>query len=87
MNLVEVMDKLERDPRVGTTHLALLVTLIYAAGKKGSVQFRSAEMMKRAKINARDTFFRTINDLNNYGYLRYRPSRNHYKRLNEVIFS
>lgn len=73
-------EKIEKDPRIGSTHISLYMALLHICFSKGEnpVQFKRQEVMRNAKINARHTFNRCINDLSLYGYISYRPSKNRY---------
>ncbi len=79
--------KIAEDPRIGTTHISLYMALLHISFSKGEnpVQFKRQEVMRNAKINARHTFNRCINDLSLYGYISYRPSKNGYCKSNAFM--
>ncbi|MUG03784.1 hypothetical protein ECC01_22805, partial [Bacillus tequilensis] len=72
-----------RDPRVGTTHIALFGALYQRwveAGSVDPVQAYSHEVMPAAKIYSSSTYHRVLRELDAYGYLQYEPSYNRLRR-------
>jgi hypothetical protein len=70
-------ETIEKDNRVGTVHISLYMALLFACSKSGINPFEleRKEMMKSAKINARSTFDICINELKEFGYIGYEPSK------------
>jgi hypothetical protein len=70
-------ETIEKDNRVGTVHISLYMALLFAGSKCGSNPFEleRKEMMISAKINARSTFDICINELKEFGYIGYEPSK------------
>jgi hypothetical protein len=67
------------DVRIGTTHISLYMALLQQwnmNGGKNPVTFGRCDIMKAAKINARYTYNKCINNLQEYGYITYLPSSN-----------
>lgn len=67
------------DPRIGTTHVSIYLALLQQWNVKGGVNpfpIERAAIMKIAKISARHTYNRCMNDLQAFGYLAYTPSAN-----------
>ena len=67
------------DPRIGTTHVSIYLALLQQWNVNGGVnpfQIERTAVMKIAKINARHTYNRCMNDLKAFGYLAYTPSAN-----------
>ncbi len=67
------------DVKIGVTHVSLYMALLqkWNINKgKNPILINRNEIMKAAKINARYTYNKCINDLNNYGYIKYIPSSN-----------
>ena len=72
-------DTIEDDARIGVTHISLYMALLYKESmNKGNGSFLIArdDIMKLSKISSRQTYNRCINELCNYGYIRYSPSSN-----------
>lgn len=67
------------DPRIGTSHISLYMALLQHCKQTGGTNpfpiYRDA-VMKTAKINARYTYNKCINNLNDYGYISYVRSSN-----------
>lgn len=67
------------DTRIGTTHISLYMALLQQwnlSGGLNPVEVRRSALMKLAKINARHTYNRCMNSLEEYGYIKYLPSVN-----------
>ena len=66
------------DQRVGVTHIGVFAALVQFAAASGfpnPVRAFSYDIMKIAKISALRTYCRCMRELNDYGYLRYVPSK------------
>lgn len=67
------------DPRIGVTHISLYLALLnewQLGGGKTQLEVTRRELMRRAKINARQTYHKCIHQLQEYGYIRYWPGSN-----------
>lgn len=67
------------DSRLGSTHISLYMALLQQWNIKGGVNpvyISRTEIMKIAKINARQTYNRCMNNLEEFGYIKYEPSLN-----------
>ncbi len=67
------------DVKIGVTHISLYMALLHYWNinkRENPILINRNEIMKAAKINARYTYNKCINDLNNYGYIKYIPSSN-----------
>ena len=70
------------DARIGTTHISIYVALLQQWNLNGGInpiKVQRASIMKDAKINARYTYNKCINELQNYGYIIYEPSSNQFE--------
>ena len=70
---------IEDDVRIGTTHISLYMALLQQwnlAGGKNPIEIERAVIMKTAKINARYTYNKCMNNLQEFGYITYQPSTN-----------
>jgi hypothetical protein len=69
------------DPKLTPCHVSLYTALLYTWEQNGSqnpVSIRRAEIMRYSKIVGRSTYQKCIQELDEYGYIRYIPSFNHY---------
>jgi replication initiation and membrane attachment protein DnaB len=67
------------DTRIGATHISLYMALLQQwnlSGGLNPIKIHRHEIMKVAKINARDTYNRCMNNLKEFGYIQYEPSSN-----------
>ncbi len=67
------------DARIGSTHISIYMALLQQwniNGGSNPVKIERAIIMKAAKINARQTYNRCINQLHEFGYISYKPSAN-----------
>jgi hypothetical protein len=81
-------EAIEGDVRIGTTHISLYMALLQQwnlAGGKNSFSIERTVIMKAAKINARYTYNKCMNNLNEYGYIRYQPSTNGYTKSKVIL--
>ncbi|MDQ1165722.1 hypothetical protein [Flavobacterium sp. SORGH_AS_0622] len=68
---------IEKDFRISTTHIALYAALLQYRVDKGftnPIQVYRHEITPLAKISSAFTYYRCINELSTYGYLKYEPS-------------
>lgn len=75
------------DIRINCTHIAVYLAVLYQWDHNQGVNPISVcreDIMKIAKINARQTYNKTINDLHDFGYIRYIPSPNQF--LKSLIY-
>jgi replication initiation and membrane attachment protein DnaB len=74
-------EAIEDDVRIGTTHISLYMALLQqwnlAAGRNPFLIERVV-IMKAAKINARYTYNKCMNNLQEFGYITYLPSSNQF---------
>jgi hypothetical protein len=69
------------DTRISSTHISLYMALLQQwnlNGGKSPLSIERDSIMKSAKINARYTFDKCINNLHEYGYITYLPSSNQF---------
>ena len=72
-------EAIEDDVRISTTHISLYMALLQQWNLNGGtnpVCIARASIMKAAKINARYTYNKCINNLQEFGYITYLPSSN-----------
>jgi hypothetical protein len=74
-------EAIEGDVRIGTTHISLYMALLQhwnMTGGRNPLTIERAMIMKAAKINARYTYNRCMNNLQEFGYITYLPSSNQF---------
>ena len=67
------------DARIGTTHISLYMALLQQWNLNGGMNpiiITRVTIMKAAKINARYTYNKCMNNLQEFGYITYLPSSN-----------
>lgn len=70
---------MSEDARISATHISLYMALAQEwnlAGGKNPFPINRQRIMKTAKINARFTYNKCMNNLQEYGYIKYLPSSN-----------
>ncbi len=79
--LIVFFDNAANDARIGATHISVYMALLRnwnLNGCKNPVAIERRSIMHQAKINARHTYNKCMNDLHAYGYIIYNPSVNYY---------
>lgn len=77
--LTVFFDAIADDTRISATHISLYVSLWNDWNMKGGLNPFAIErdtIMKTAKISARRTYHRCMNNLQEYGYIKYLPASN-----------
>lgn len=67
------------DARIGAMHISLYLALLQQSNVnegKNPFTIKRSIIMKRAKINSRYTYNKCLNNLQDYGYIRYWPAIN-----------
>ena len=70
---------IEDDPRISSTHISLYLALLqqwHQAGEFNPFIIKRNSIMRIAKISARCTYNKYINNLQDFGYIIYQPSFN-----------
>ena len=74
-------EAIEDDVRISTTHISLYMSLLQdwnLAGGRNLLSIERALIIKAAKINARYTYNKCMNNLQEFGYITYLPSSNQF---------
>lgn len=77
--LTDFYEAIEDDVRISVTHISLYIALLHKWNinqGQNPISITRYELMKAAKISARHTYNKCINQLQNYGYIKYIPSPN-----------
>lgn len=92
MNLLEPLtaffERTRSDQRIGNTHIGIYAALLQYRLERGfcnPVDAISIEIMNIAKISAHKTYYRCLKEMNEYGYLRYVPSKKK-NRASKIYF-
>ncbi|MFH7018583.1 hypothetical protein [Flavobacterium sp. FlaQc-47] len=81
--LSRFFESIEKDFRIGSTHIAIFAALVQFWIERGMVnpiQAYSIEIQKIAKIMSPKTYHKCMRELDNYGYLLYVPTKNKNRR-------
>jgi hypothetical protein len=74
-------EAIAEDPRMTYIHISMYMALLHLyvlhAGEN-PVQVNRESLMQFAKISGRVTYYKCLNELHEYGYIRYLPSFNYY---------
>ena len=71
------------DARIGISHISLYMALLQewnVSGGENPFKIKRSKIMKAAKINARYTYNKCINNLQEYGYIIYYPTVNPFEQ-------
>lgn len=74
-------EAIKEDVRISTTHISLYMALLQQwnlSGGKNPLSIERALIMEAAKINARYTYNKCMNNLQEFGYITYLPSVNQF---------
>jgi|HubBroStandDraft_2_1064218.scaffolds.fasta_scaffold53169_3 hypothetical protein len=76
-NLGDLIRKFWDDPRVTTKHISLYLALFGGMGGTSvePVVLNRGDLMRRAKISGKSTYYRCLRELHEQGYISYRPAR------------
>ena len=75
--LSDFFSAIEKDCRVGITHIAIYSALLQYRQEQGPanpVTAFSYDIMRIAKVSAAATYYKCIKELDEYGYIKYVPS-------------
>jgi hypothetical protein len=77
--LTDFYNAIATDARIGTSHISIYMALLQQwniNSGTGPILVKRNMIMERAKVMARHTYNKCMNDLNNYGYIIYKPALN-----------
>lgn len=79
MQISSFLKRIEREPRIGTSHIALYFALLayWDAQHYNPISVYNWQIMKLAKISSTSTSARVLKDLCETGFLRFEPSFYH----------
>jgi hypothetical protein len=73
---LQFMNAIEDDARIGSTHITIYMVLLYQYEhcQRNPLTIKRDLIMWRAKIHSRHTYNVCMNQLHEYGYIKYHPS-------------
>jgi len=79
--LIAFFTAIREDPRINPVHISLFMAIMQhwnANNCKSPICVFSRDLMQLAKISGVATYHRSIRELDEYGYIKYEPSYNHF---------
>lgn len=89
-HLAGFFDRVAADDRLNPTHISMYVSLFQfwnASRFQNPISISRNELMKVSKISAKATYHKCMRELNDFGYLQYRPSYNPFKGSLVYLFN
>lgn len=89
-HLAGFFDRVAGDERLNPTHISMYVSLFQfwnASRFQNPISISRNELMKVSKISAKATYHKCMRELNDFGYLRYKPSYNPFKGSLVYLFN
>lgn len=81
--LSDFFKAIEKDYRISITHIGIYAALLKFRADRGfinPIKVYSYEIMKIAMVSSPKTYLRCIQELSEYGYIKYAPTRNRKQR-------
>lgn len=82
------MEGLVNDRRVGAAHISVYVALLQCREAQGggrTIVVKKWEMMRLSKIQGKTTYYNVLKELDRWGHIVYRPSKDKGGRSKVVI--
>jgi hypothetical protein len=89
-HLAGFFERVAADERLNPTHISMYVSLFQfwnASRFKNPISISRNELMRVSKISAKATYHKCMKDLNDFGYLKYKPSFNPFKGSLVYLFN
>ncbi len=89
-HLAGFFDRVAADERLNPTHISMYVSLFQfwnASRFKNPISISRGELMRVSKIGAKATYHKCMKELNDFGYLQYKPSYNPFKGSLVYLFN
>lgn len=89
-HLAGFFDRVAADERLNPTHVSMYVSLFQfwnASRFQNPISISRNELMKVSKISAKATYHKCMKELNDFGYLQYKPSYNPFKGSLVYLFN
>ena len=71
------------DSRISPVHISLFIAIMQCWNDSkfsNPISVFTKTLMQLAKISGSATYYKTIKELSEYGYIRYKPSHDHFNR-------
>lgn len=81
--LSDFFKAIKKDYRISITHIGIYAALLQFRADRGfinPIQVYSYEIMEIAMISSPKTYHKCMHELNEYGYIKYVPTRNRNQR-------
>lgn len=81
--LSDFFKAIKKDYRISVTHIGIYAAMLQFRVDKGfinPIQVYSYEIMEIAMITSPKTYHKCMHELNEYGYIKYTPTRNRNQR-------
>lgn len=72
--------KIQFDPKIGTTHIALFVAMVQRSNNRLFVSFYGRELRPLAKICSTRTYFKVLRDLMDGEYIDYKKGQSRWEK-------
>jgi hypothetical protein len=75
------LEGIRDDPRICPSHISLFLAILQYSReheRQNPICIFSRDLMPLAKISAAGTYHRCVRELQEYGYIKYAPSYNHF---------
>ncbi|MBX2888004.1 MAG: hypothetical protein KF829_05075 [Ferruginibacter sp.] len=89
-HLAGFFERVSTDERLNPTHISMYVSLFQfwnASRFKNPISISRGELMRISKISAKATYHKCMKELNDFGYLKYKPSYNPFKGSFVYLFN
>jgi len=89
-HLAGFFDRVASDERLNPTHVSMYVSLFQfwnASRFQNPISISRNELMRVSKISAKATYHKCMKELNDFGYLKYKPSFNPFKGSLVYLFN
>lgn len=89
-HLAGFFDRVAADERLNPTHISMYVSLFQfwnTSRFKNPISISRNELMRVSKISAKATYHKCMKELNDFGYLKYKPSFNPFKGSLVYLFN
>lgn len=89
-HLAGFFNRVAGDERLNPTHVSMYVSLFQfwnASRFQNPISISRNELMKVSKISAKATYHKCMKELNDFGYLQYKPSYNPFKGSLVYLFN
>ena len=87
--LDDFFENIADDPRITNTHISLYMALFYEWSQRGftnPITFEKERIMQLAKISSPVTYFKSLKNLHEFGYINYMPAGHRYMKSTVYFF-